>query len=159
MKLFIFRHGLAVERDDWHDDDTLRPLTSEGVTKTRQVCRALRPIIDAEIILTSPWVRARATADIAAAAWKISVRDAPWLASEHLSVEKVCGELRAVNVASMVLVGHEPGLGELLGALVGTAPIPLKKAGFAILEGEPCAGGMRLHGFLTPKLAVAWAKA
>jgi len=159
MKLYIFRHGLAIEREDWHQDDALRPLTPHGVKKTRQVCRALQPVIAAEVMLTSPWVRARATAEIAAAAWRLPLRDADWLAAGHLSMATVSAELMALDAASVVVVGHEPGLGELLGALIGTPPIPLKKAGLALLEGELRAGGMRLHGLLTPKLAVAWAKA
>lgn len=53
-----------------------------------------------------------------------------------------------------VLVGHEPDLGELIGVLIGAPPIPLRKAGIAVLEGEPAAGGMTLQLLLTPRAAL-----
>ena len=49
-----------------------------------------------------------------------------------------------------MLVGHEPDLGELIGVLCGGPALPLKKAGLALLEGQPCAGGMTATLLLTP---------
>ena len=55
-----------------------------------------------------------------------------------------------------LLVGHEPDLGELAGALLFGTPtsLSLKKAGACAIrfEGEPCEGGGRLSWLMPPRL-------
>jgi phosphohistidine phosphatase SixA len=150
MRLFIFRHGKAVDRSEWSGSDADRPLTKSGAQRTRQVCERLRPLVKADLIFTSPWARARSTAEIAAECWRLPLREASWLAGESLTLSEVCAALTDQRPA--VLVGHEPGLGELIGHLCGLGAVPLKKAGFAMLDGDPQPSGMRLQGLLTPKL-------
>ncbi len=55
----------------------------------------------------------------------------------------------------MVLVGHEPDLGELAGVLLGAPALALRKAGCAWLRGEPEPGGMVLRALLSPKIVLA----
>src|SRR5207249_3311762 len=68
MTLFILRHGLAVEpgtRDYPNDAD--RPLTAEGRSKLRQIAQAMKKLeLEFDVILSSPYTRARQTAEIVA---------------------------------------------------------------------------------------------
>lgn len=63
-ELYIIRHGLAEEPEtDQKDGD--RPLTSEGIRKTKQVAKRLLELgLQFEMILTSPYTRAFQTAEI-----------------------------------------------------------------------------------------------
>src|SRR6266849_8045526 len=66
MELVFLRHGLAVDREEWKGEDEARPLTTEGVDRTKEVVRGLRVLkVRPDIILSSPLLRARETAEIA----------------------------------------------------------------------------------------------
>jgi phosphohistidine phosphatase SixA len=149
MRLYILRHGKAAKRGDWDGDDAERPLTRNGVDHAERTVAALRPLVAAHEILTSPWTRARQTAEIASAAWRLPLREVPWLAGDAAIPADIATYL--APRADVVLVGHEPDLGALVAFLSG-GRVELKKCGFAVLEGDPVAQGMRLVGLLTPRL-------
>src|SRR5581483_6795869 len=68
MKVYLLRHAIAFDRDPerWPDDQ-LRPLTREGRQRFRKAARGLRVAApDVETVLTSPYTRALATAELAA---------------------------------------------------------------------------------------------
>ncbi len=157
MILTILRHGKAVDREAWHGDDRDRPLTREGLAQTRAALRAMAGCIKAEEVWTSPWKRARQTAEIAAEIWDLPLTECPWLAGEASDLPDWSRNLRAAG--DVVVVGHEPDLGRLIGLLMGGPPMPLKKAGVAILEGMPRPGQMELSLFIGPKQALAIAEA
>jgi len=64
--------------------------------------------------------------------------------------------------ATVVLVGHEPDLGLLAGALVGgvAGPLPLKKAGACAIafDGRPRRGAGMLLWFAAPRMLRALGK-
>ena len=67
-ELYLVRHGLAEERGEKWPDDTKRPLTEEGIVRMRKAARGLARLgVAVDVVLTSPLVRARQTADIVAA--------------------------------------------------------------------------------------------
>ncbi len=67
FELYLIRHGVAAERGENYPDDTKRPLTNEGVQKLRKEARALLELdITFDVILTSPLVRTRQTAEVVA---------------------------------------------------------------------------------------------
>lgn len=154
MDLIILRHGKAGDRRDWEGDDRLRPLTEEGIVRTQEVLDRLRPAFRVDAIWTSPWTRARQTAEIAGRLWRRSPEDHAVLAGDAAMSEAVVGALAADAPERLMLVGHEPSLGELVGHLLGTPPLPLKKAGLAWLEGRARAGGMRLKALVPPGLVL-----
>ncbi|HEY9616831.1 MAG TPA: phosphohistidine phosphatase SixA [Microcoleaceae cyanobacterium] len=135
IDLYLIRHGLAGEHGSYANDDE-RPLTEEGKQKTRQVAKRLRDLgVHFDLIVTSPLVRARQTAEILqdvglSQQVEISGTLAPggelsewlqWLASTTLS-DRPC----------LALVGHEPGLSRWAETLIwGSAKgaLVLKKAG------------------------------
>jgi phosphohistidine phosphatase len=160
MNLFLLRHGLAVERDEFDfARDELRPLTAKGKKQLRHVAAALRELeLNFDLILSSPLVRARQTAEIIAAALKL--KQLPLFANElkpgadaKILVQKINGLRRPP--ANLLLVGHEPDLSELISLLVtGNAGggFALKKGGLAklemeVLRAEKCA---TLPWLLTP---------
>jgi phosphohistidine phosphatase SixA len=155
MQLTLFRHAPAVDRAEWHGPDADRPLTSAGAARAERVCKAVQRLIRAEAVVTSPWARARATAEIAARCWRLPLHEAAWL-TDPLDIDAAYAGLS--DERPVVLVGHEPGMGILVGALLGTAPLPLKKAGLVFVHGQPVPGGMSLRGVLTPKLVARWAR-
>ena len=94
------------------DDD--RPLTPQGERKFRAAAKGLARVVDRpDLLLTSPLPRAKATADIAARAFRrIEAKVEPALAGE--SVEGIVAALREVaSTPTVALVGHEPVLSTL----------------------------------------------
>ena len=66
IEICFFRHGIALDREDpGVTSDAARPLTDEGMRKTRAAAEGLKRM-DAgfDRILTSPWLRASQTAAI-----------------------------------------------------------------------------------------------
>ena len=68
MELYILRHAIAVERGSpGFEEDSTRPLTPAGEGKMRQIAKGMRALsVDPDLILSSPYVRARQTAEIVA---------------------------------------------------------------------------------------------
>jgi phosphohistidine phosphatase len=159
MRLYLIRHAPAFEQDGrrW-PDDRLRPLTPEGVKRFRKAAAGLEQLAErAACVLTSPLVRARQTADIltAVARWP-RAQELAQLAPGH-APEVLLAVLRAQAVDSLALVGHEPGLSQLLVACIaGTGAhidCGLKKGGAACLTFSAAvrAGRARLDWLITPK--------
>jgi phosphohistidine phosphatase len=148
MRLILLRHGPAVDREKWSGDDSERPLTESGAKLTTEVIEAASDLIKASEIWTSPWVRARQTAELASSIWKLPLREMDWLAGEANTAAERAARLHAHT--DVVLVGHEPDLGEFVRFLCG-ARIELKKAGIAMLKGTPRQGEMLLKSLMTPK--------
>lgn len=148
MRLYLLRHAPAIDRQDWAGDDAERPLTADGERLARKLLKNLRTLLRADEILTSPWRRARQTAELAAERFGLPLREADWLAGGAADPEEACSNLTGGDI---LLVGHEPDLGQLIGHLTGGATVALKKAGLAVLVGEATAGGMALRALLDAK--------
>lgn len=157
MILTILRHGKAVDRDVWHGDDKDRPLTREGMSQCRSALRVLADAVQADEVWTSPWRRARQTADLAAEIWDLPLTECAWMAGEATEIPDWTRHLRGAG--EVVLVGHEPDLGRFIGLMLGGRPVPLRKGGLAILEGMPRPGQMELRLLIGPKQAIAIAEA
>ena len=93
MKLLLIRHAAAVPRGTPGIPDDERPLTPKGKAKFRVAARGLARIARRpDVLLTSPLPRARATAEIAARAFKrIEPTIEPALA--HESVDGIVAAL------------------------------------------------------------------
>lgn len=135
MELYLIRHGIAADPSEYKRDRD-RPLTEEGTKKTEKVAKRLRDLdLHFDLILTSPLIRARQTAEILLSTHLSSQLEE----SEHLAPE---GQLEAwldwLNQQTspqpqrLALVGHQPNLGGWAELLVwGTAKgmLEVKKAG------------------------------
>jgi phosphohistidine phosphatase len=136
--LYLVRHAIAEDRGSAWSKDALRPLTEQGRRRFVAAAAGLARLegIPARI-LTSPYERARQTAELLAAAGRSGtvVDLLPLLEPGHppsTVLARVRKEARGEPVA---LVGHEPDLGLLAAALLGTArPIPFKKGAICRID-------------------------
>ncbi len=156
MQLCLVRHGIATERGHGdYRDDALRPLTAEGREKMTAAAAGIARMFDAQLVLSSPLVRARQTADIlvvASGGTKLRTHDG--LANgDH---ESVLLAAAAAKVDRVALVGHEPLMSELLSLLLtgseGRLRSGFKKGGAAVVDfdGPPRAGLGRLVWAMPP---------
>jgi phosphohistidine phosphatase len=160
VDIWLLRHAAAEDRSG-SGRDADRALTSDGRNRAREVARglaALEPGI--ERVVTSPYVRARQTAEPAAAALGLGreISESRALEPER-DPEEILREL-AADPRDVLLVGHQPHLGALLGLLVGGkgVEIPMKKASIARIELTGRWAGT-LKAYLPPRVLEAIAKA
>lgn len=159
MFIYLLRHAIAVTRGDGNYPNDDRPLTREGREKMERASEGIRRIIDAplDVILTSPLIRARDTALIAAEA--MGCREKVELCPElepGAEFRKVIEAIaRHASAESVMLVGHAPDLNVLASALLGsqTAIVELKKGALCLVEIASLAGRMdgKLLWLLQPK--------
>jgi len=145
-QLWLLRHAEAERHGSREDFE--RRLTDRGELQARVAGRAIAAIgADFDLVLTSPKVRARRTAELAAEEWDEALR-------ERLEIYPPLGEgfdaltartvMRRVGAdARVLLVGHEPDLSGVIAALTG-ARVDLKKGGLALVRLEGVGGELVL---------------
>ena len=154
MKLYVLRHAEAVDRAA---TDAARELTPRGLDQARAVgafCQ--RHDLAPDLVLTSPYRRAIQTAELFAAAFGQTPQPAPFLAS-GMRVATALDELLAYQrFSSLMIVGHQPDLGDLIAALLGLPSsdnFPVGKASLTCLQVERLVpGGAGLRFFLPSRL-------
>jgi phosphohistidine phosphatase len=159
IKLYILRHGEAVEAEVVGGKDEARVLSAKGEESVHRAAKGMRALeVKPEAIWTSPLPRAAQTARITA-----EVLGCPEAVKDYKHLEQgadpgvLAGLIQseAAN-GSIMLVGHNPDLEELVQYLISEtdqANVVLRKGGLAILEAERpihqgCAGLLSLW---TPK--------
>src|SRR5215468_8844575 len=81
MELYVLRHGIAADMGPEGSGDAGRPLTEEGIAKMREEARGLLQLgLRLDVLLSSPLVRARQTAEIVGRALNIEIQLAAALA-------------------------------------------------------------------------------
>ena len=156
MRLYLLRHAIA--EDGAGMPDSRRQLTEEGRQKLRKVLQqASKSGLHPDFILSSPYVRARQTAEIAVEELRYQ---GELVSSDQLtpyaSPHKTWDELREYRQAGEILVvGHNPHLSELVSLLTGAraGAVEMKKAGLACLELISAGPQPRatLHWLMTPR--------
>ncbi len=121
MDLYLLRHGDAEPRTT-AVKEAARELTSKGREDVRRVIKFVRAKLTPITILTSPYTRARQSAEIAAKA----LGNAEISESRNLlpsaKPATLWNELHArMDKTPVLLVGHEPHLSSLLAFLTGGA--------------------------------------
>jgi phosphohistidine phosphatase len=166
MELYLLRHAIAVDQQDFPGDDSERPLTKEGAKKMRLIVQGMESLgLSFNIILTSPYRRAQETAAIVASHFSAQkhVRQAAALkprGQKRTLIDEIASF--ADGAGSVVLVGHEPYLSTLAAKLVfGQAAVGLnlKKGGLCKLDVNRIRYGRcaRLEWVLTPRQLIALA--
>jgi phosphohistidine phosphatase len=157
MKLLLLRHAAAMARDTAGVFDDERPLTPAGRAAFRVAARGLARIVRRpDVLLTSPLVRARATAEIAARAFRRIVPTVePALADESVTGLVIALKMYPLG-ATIALVGHEPGLSALLARVLGASEgerLAFQKGGAALVDLPDGPAGLgRLIWFLSPRI-------
>jgi phosphohistidine phosphatase len=157
-ELYLIRHAIAEERGDAWPDDTKRPLTSDGMARMKKAARGLaRHGVVLDLILTSPLVRTRQTAEIVAGALDTppQIVNAESLAPGG-SYQAVLADLeKHARKLRIGLVGHEPGIGDLAARLAGLRrALEFKKGAVCRIDVgalPPATPGI-LRWFATPRM-------
>lgn len=139
-KLYLIRHGIAAEALPGESDEE-RALTAAGERKTRKVAKHLQKLnIHFDLILTSPLVRARQTAEILQAVGLAAKIEEFQDLAPGGNLENWLSWLkkwRQNGGNSLAIVGHQPDLTNWAEILVwGEARerLILKKAGIIGLQ-------------------------
>ena len=160
MNLYVMRHGKAETQGVEWPVDELRPLTPTGRRCTRESAVGLRRLgVQPQRTLCSALVRARRTTELVHEGLRLerSIRFvdslAGWLAGWRLC--SIIADVSMADAESVLLVGPEPTLSELIGMLIGVgeASLRLRPGSIAMrnapkLQPGPCAD---LEWRLTPK--------
>lgn len=145
------RHGHALSRQEAGvASDSERPLSGRGEREVLEAANRLKAGGFApDRIVSSPFLRARRTAEIAAGVFPSAARetaqvvsDGPAQALLDLAQGFCSGKER------VLVVGHQPLIGAVAAFLLGDDPFDLSPAGFAKLkcEGEPgCAALLEFY--------------
>jgi phosphohistidine phosphatase len=142
MNLFLLRHAIAVDQSFMTGgSDAERPLSPEGKKKMKSIARGMKALeLSFDLIVSSPYVRARETAEIVAREFGLEH------ALEYSPRLEVGGDTaglvaeiaaRAKDLNDVLLVGHEPQLSKLISHLLSGnsgLSITMKKAGLCKLD-------------------------
>lgn len=163
-QLYLIRHGIAVERDEFSGPDSERYLTSKGEQKTRKVAERLYELgLGFAPLYTSPFVRARQTATLLIEGGVAAETEV----MEFLAPAGSFGEgltclqtFQQVTTKAIAFVGHEPDLSQWAELLLwgeARGVITLKKAGIIGLSlpetiGADLVGNCQLFWLTAPSL-------
>jgi len=157
MKLYLVRHGIAVDYGTPGVADHERALTPEGIRKMEEAARGLRALAIAPgAILTSPLPRAAQTARILmkALAPAGALEEVRELAPGGRRSDVYGAIVARQDLAELMLVGHQPSLGEIvarqdlaelmlvghqpsLGEIAGDIAFPSSGAALDLKKGGP----------------------
>ena len=135
IELLAMRHA----KSDWGvaAADRERPLAPRGVKAAKRMGRALTRIgAEPELMLTSPAVRARATAELAAAAggWQAAIRVVPGFYGGAWSDVTAGIAAARPSVQRIMVIGHEPTWSDLVAALCGGGRVTMPTGAVACLR-------------------------
>jgi phosphohistidine phosphatase len=159
MKFYVMRHGPA-EDFSASGRDADRALTPSGRDRVRDVAQAL---LDAEeapnVILTSPLVRARQTAEIVAVVTGLAARGGAIETSHEIAPGgDGVGLMRALvqgHRKRAMIVGHEPDLSAIVLSLTSRRVEMLKALVVGLSVNDD---GTRIRFVLDPK-SLTWERA
>jgi phosphohistidine phosphatase len=161
VNIFILRHGIAVEPGTpGIKTDAERPLIPKGEQRLRAAAAAMQKMdLSFDAIISSPYLRAKQTAEIVAKILKLEKKLA--ISSDLIPGGNPQALIRLLNELkpapeNVLLVGHEPYLSRLIALLSSGSPaatIDMKKGGLCKLEAEDLEYGhcATLAWLLTPK--------
>jgi phosphohistidine phosphatase len=140
MILYLMRHAIAADADE-NTGDSQRPLTDKGRKKLGKIARNFEKLeLGFDLILTSPYLRAKQTAEVVADT--LNIKPHLVIESENLTpygfADKLVDEINShKDVNAVLVVSHEPFLSQLIGLLVAgdaSLDIDMKKAGLCKLS-------------------------
>lgn len=152
MLLYLLRHA---EAEPHCADDSSRRLTEKGYKQARRVgCFMKEQFIRPDLILTSPVVRSRETAEVVAKVLgKVELVEVPWAAC-GMDPERALGELGTFSrFKSILLVGHEPDFSALVAMMLDlgkSTSVTIAKASLTAIQASHLVPGSGVLQFLLP---------
>lgn len=152
IELRLLRHADASDPARWTRTDAERPLSDKGRRQAEQLGRMLTHVKDRpEVFITSPKVRAKETAELAAGPLGV-----PVVVDERLggaldleTIERILAD--ADSPKQPVLVGHDPDFSEVLADLIGVGSMSMKKGAYARVDVDlPLGSGRGRLRYLVP---------
>lgn len=128
-RFLLVRHA---EAEGSASSDAERRLTAEGRARFEAHARALAPSLRLARVVTSPYARARETAEILAAATGAAVEEEPALASGGSTGAELVAAGRRLG-DGVAIVGHNPELADAV-ALLGGRPVPVRPGAVAAVD-------------------------
>jgi phosphohistidine phosphatase len=159
MELYLLRHAIAYEQSEVDvKSDSERPLSPDGIKKMKKAAQGMKRLeLTFDRVVSSPYVRARHTAEIAAegVGFKKTVQFSDALTPEA-DVKSFFALLRGFGDDERVLLaGHEPTISLFISVLVSQkwdADVEMKKGSLCRIDltdaGKPRG---RLKWLLTSK--------
>ena len=142
MLLYLLRHA---EAEVLAASDRARRLTPKGEEQAIKVGKfCARHGLEPSVILSSPVVRARQTADrVARSLTGAELIEVPWAAC-GMDPWRAMEELGAYrSLPAVMLVGHQPDLGALAAVLLGMTQVQNLRVRKALLAGIDTAAGLQ----------------
>ncbi|MBI4860286.1 MAG: histidine phosphatase family protein [Candidatus Riflebacteria bacterium] len=141
MRLYLIRHGAAVDAAGFRGPDASRPLTAEGRCELTKLFKRMRRKETPPVaIWASPLVRAVQTAELCAFLWgdRVDVDVSLSLVPEAPTPEVLAEIAKSRPDSPLALVGHEPFLSTLLVQLTGSREgLSLPKASITRVRFRP----------------------
>jgi phosphohistidine phosphatase len=151
VELYLLRHADAGDPETFRGDDAQRPLSDKGRRQASSMGRFLsRRGFHPDVIVSSPKMRARQTAQLVAAALDTPVSLDDRLASvpDISCMSEVVADAACRRV---LLVGHDPEFSDIAAELSGAGNVPLKKGSLVRLDVSlPLAAGQGVLRWLLP---------
>jgi len=156
--LVLMRHGVA--EDDNPGGEAARRLTPEGLERAGLAAQGLVALgMRPDLVLTSPLVRCRQTAELVAGAARCPLEDDPRLAPGMSASDLIEVIIENPEALTLLACTHQPGLTYALADLTGCGQIGFKRPGAAVVELQaPRLGAGRLVAVLPPRVLRAAAE-
>lgn len=161
VKIYIMRHGNASWPGETYADDDERPLTDLGRQEVTLMARVLEKLgADPDLILSSPLVRAKQTAQIVSEHFdgRVAVTNAVELAPGGSLAGVLAQILRSGRPDETLISGHMPDLGMLAGSLAWNqreAAINFRTSGICRIDlpdDNPAPGYGDLRWLIPPRI-------
>jgi phosphohistidine phosphatase len=141
--VLLLRHGVAEDAGpETGYRDEPRALTEEGAARMRQAARGIAALgLVPEVILTSPLIRCRQTAEIVHEALGGELGEDARLAP-GMELDDLADAVADRGDPDVVMAcGHQPGLSFATAELVGGGSIEFRKGGLAVVEAPAIRSG------------------
>jgi phosphohistidine phosphatase len=156
-EIYLLRHAHAGDPNAWKGDDAARPLSAKGRQQAERLGKFLaQGGFEPDVVVSSPKVRARETAEIVASALGVDVELDEGVA-DGFDVRAAHELVKRFDAGRIVFVGHDPDFSELLASLVGAPALAMPKGAIARIDFDvaPAAGKGTLRWLIPPDALTA----
>lgn len=143
QKIYLVRHGIAADPDEWKGPDDSRPLNAKGRRSFRETARAFARLGErVELVCTSPLVRAVQTAEVLAGVLELDEVTVLEELRADVPVQRLLERVAELPAKRIALVGHDPQLSGAAAALgrVEPARIEFPKGAIVRFDADDAAG-------------------